>query len=173
MRIIVGAAAAMLLVGGILFALASNDPAARQAGSAPGGPTGTYQVARATPACGTALDGIRSPAETPFVNVKTVGEVSLEGLSVSVMQGVNGGMTYDFATSFPTGVGGFLIRWANPKENWHSCSTSLKNVSSAPGKLIATMAVPAVSHGKPTIIQVCVWRSEPTYTSQCGALESF
>ena len=79
-------------------------PGRRRRPGEPMGQNGSIAVAAPASACGyQAPDGFRSPASTMFRDIKTVATVSLEGMSVSVMQGIYDGTAYDWAQSHPAG----------------------------------------------------------------------
>jgi hypothetical protein len=136
------------------------------------GQDGSIAVAAPAPACGhQAPDGLRSPASTAFRQIKTVATVSLEGMSVNVMQGAYEGTAYDWAQSHPAGSrAGIQLRWSNAPQKWYYCTATVESgdVSSLPDEF-ATIAVPEIVSGRHVTYQACIWHQHP-FTEQCSGL---
>ena len=122
------------------------------------------------PACGNATaDGFRSPATTVFSPVTTLGTLSLDGFSVSTMDGMHRGISYYWVQSHPTGRrAGTQLRWSIDRDHWHYCTATLEpgNIAALPN-LVTTVAVPSAIHGQQVFYQTCVWHQQP-YTAQCS-----
>lgn len=177
-RLVVCTACAALAIGGAVTGLLLSGGTPRSvAGTSaspesPMGQSGSIAVATPAPACGRwALDGFRSPASTTFRDINTVATVSLEEVSVSVMQGTYNGTTYDWAESHPTGSrAGIQLRWSNAPQSWYYCTSTVESgdVSALPDE-IATIAVPQTVRGGHVTYQACIWHQDP-FTEQCSSL---
>jgi hypothetical protein len=134
-------------------------------------PGGSMSVTAPAPACGrAAADGLRSPARTPFTDVKLVRTVSLDGFSARAEQGTYRGGSYVWVQVSPTGrKAGFQLRWSNaPGEKYYCTATvAAGDVSALPGKF-ATVAVPATVGGRHVTYQACIWHQDP-FASQCSS----
>jgi hypothetical protein len=168
----IAACAALLLAGGLIGLLSIGGPPHPAVTPDPPHAQGSITVAAPAPACGrSAADGFRSPASTPFRDVKPVYTVSLEGPSVNMMQGTYNGTAYDWAESNPSGSrAGIQLRWANMPQEWHYCTATVEagDASGIPGQ-VATIAVPATVSGRKVTYQVCIWHKDP-FTEQCSNL---
>lgn len=172
------AACAAIVIGGTVTGLllsGGTTPDAAGAPARPGEPmgqNGSIAVAAPASACGyQAPDGFRSPASTMFRDIKTVATVSLEGMSVSVMQGIYDGTAYDWAQSHPAGSrAGIQLRWSNAPQKWYYCTATVESgdVSSLPDEF-ATIAVPEIVSGRHVTYQACIWHQHP-FTEQCSGL---
>lgn len=138
--------------------------------NAPTGRNTGISVAPPAPACGDAAeDGFRSPATTPFSNIKIVYTLTLDGLSASVMKATYDGISYQWAEAHPTGGrAGMQLRWSPGRNRWYYCTAALEagNISKLPD-LVATSAVPAAIRGRNVIYQACIWHQHP-YTARCS-----
>lgn len=172
------AAFAVLVVAGAVTGLLLSGGTPRLPGRTSAAPRaltdddGSMAVTPPAPACGyREMDGFRSPASTTFRGIKTVSTVSLEGMSVSVMQGMYDGTTYDWAESHPAGSrAGIQLRWSNAPGKWHYCTTTVESgtVSALPDEF-ATIAVPQTVSGRHVTYQACIWHQHP-FTEQCSGL---
>jgi hypothetical protein len=178
-RLAAGVTACVALVIGVtvtLLLLSGGKPRpAASTSSLPVAPMdqgGSIAVAAPALACGNwTLDGFRSPASTAFRGIKTVSTVSLEGVSVSVMQGMYNGISYDWAESHPTGSrAGIQLRWSNAPQKWYYCTATVQtgDVSALPGEF-TTIAVPETVSGRDVSYQACIWHQHP-FTEQCSGL---
>jgi hypothetical protein len=119
--------------------------------------------------CGsTAANGFRSPAAA-FSNATSISELSLDGLTVTTMEGAHDGAGYYWIQAHPTGRrAGIQLRWSSAPGQWHYCTATLDAGStSALPVLVATMAVPASIHGQPVLYQSCAWHQHP-YSARCA-----
>ena len=177
--VLTGAAAAgiMLLTGaGVMIgvSLGSGQPSPA-AGSTPRSAarparTAGISVAPPAPACGDAASvGFRSPATTAFSNRTTAYTLSLDGFSVSLMQGTYGGTSYYWVEAHPTGRrAGMQLRWSSQPNEWYYCTATLEagSISALPS-LVATMAIPATIHSRFVLYQACMWHQHP-YSARCS-----
>ena len=139
-----------------------------RAGTRTARPAGIFVTPPAA-ACGSvAADGFRSPATTVFSTVTAVSRLSLDGLSVSTMEGTRDGTGYYWIEAHSTSRrAGMQLRWSSVRDQWHYCTATLDagNISALPG-LVTTVAVPATVHEKQVLYQSCVWHQHP-YSARC------
>jgi hypothetical protein len=127
-------------------------------------------VASPAAACGNAAaDGFRSPATTKFSNITTISRLSLDGVSVSTLEGRRDGTGYYWIQAHPAGHrAGMQLRWSDAPGQWRYCTATLASgpISALPG-LVTTIAVPAAIHGQRVRYQTCVWHQHP-YSARCS-----
>ena len=158
-----------VVAGSMLFAGAGVMIGMTVGSSQPSPAAGIF-VAPPAPACGNAASGgFRSPATAAFSDTTTAYPLKLDGLSVSLMQGTYGGISYYWVQAHPTGRRfGMQLRWSIARNEWYYCTATVEagNISALP-RLVETMAIPAAINSRPVLYQACMWHQDP-YSARCS-----